>query len=49
LRVETDGSLNSNLFIDQVAFQSSLRVLQPIPTDISDMDASTLKQDVIGK
>jgi len=48
-RVETDSSLNSNLFIDQVAFQSSLTSLLPISADVSDMDASTLKHDVIGK
>jgi hypothetical protein len=45
----TDGSLNSNLFIDHVDFQPGQAGTNPPPEDITDIDATILKQDVIGK
>jgi hypothetical protein len=49
IRAECDSSLNSNLFIDHVAFQSSLKASDPVRADIVDIDASALKQDILGK
>ena len=49
LRAECDDSFNSNLFIDQVAFQSAPMANNPIPAEIGDLDANALKQDLIGK
>ena len=45
IRAVCDGSLNSNLFIDHVAFQSSPKASDPVPVDIIDIDVSTLKKD----
>ena len=49
IRAECDGSFNSNLFIDHVAFQSSNFGANQPPLTIVDIDASILKQDVLGK
>jgi hypothetical protein len=49
IRVETDGSLNSNLFVDHVAFQSNPASENPSPEVFIDTDASVMKQDILGK
>jgi len=49
IRAECDSSYNSNLFIDQVAFQASNFGANQPPLTIVDIDASILKQDVLGK
>lgn len=49
IRAECDFSYNSNLFIDQVAFQSTPRAENPAPESIIDLGASLLKSDVVSK
>ena len=49
IRAECDNYLNSNLFIDHVAFQSSNLGANQLPSVFIDIDASILKQDVLGK
>jgi hypothetical protein len=49
IKVETDGSLNSNLFIDQVAFQVIPTGENPPSESITVIDASILKSEVLGK
>lgn len=47
IKAECDESLNSNLFIDHVAFQSSPLGSNPPPTKIIDIVASTQKPDIL--
>ena len=49
IRVETDGSLNSNLFIDHVTFQSNPAANSPSPAVFIDTDARIMKDDVLSK
>jgi hypothetical protein len=49
IRAECDSSYNSNLFIDQVAFQASNLGANQLPAVFIDSDARILKQDVLGK
>jgi hypothetical protein len=49
IRAECNASINSNLFIDHVTFQSNLTgTNHPLEENI-DIDESSLKQDVFGK
>jgi hypothetical protein len=45
IRAECDSTNNSNLFIDQVAFQSNPVGANPPSTTIVDIDSITLKAD----
>lgn len=47
IRAECDGSYNSNLFIDQVAFQSSPGGANPPAMTSVDLDASTPKSELL--
>ncbi len=47
LRAECDGSSNSNLFIDQVAFQSSPGGANPPAPTVANFDTILLKSDLI--
>ena len=49
IRAECDGSLNSNLFIDHVAFQANPASENPSPEVFIDTDASVMKEDILGK
>jgi hypothetical protein len=49
IRAECDSSLNSNLFIDHVAFQSSALGADQPPLTFIEVDASIMKQDILVK
>ena len=49
IRVETDSSLNSNLFVDHVTFQSNPAANNPSPAVFIDTDARVMKKDVLSK
>jgi hypothetical protein len=44
-----DGSLNSNLFIDNVAFQSSSSIMGSFSGEIPISISTTLKESILGK
>jgi hypothetical protein len=49
IRAECDSSINSNLFIDLLSFQSSTQTLNPLAEPLIDIQADIPKQDVISK
>jgi hypothetical protein len=49
IRAECNGTLNSNLFVDHVAFQSSLTSSSHPIGGITGIEANYLKQDVLDK
>jgi hypothetical protein len=49
IRAECDANTNSDLFVDQVGFQASLNVANHPIEDITAIEVSTLKKDVLGK